>query len=375
MTPFCQHHLLRFFDQFDAKDLHFDLALHLYFKEHHALGSKDRRSISDWAVALIRWKRLLDYKIEGTPTWEKRLSCWLSLDLEKTLKDESIPINIRASMPDYLFQRLVEVYGEEEAFRLALVSNERAPVTVRTNLLKTTRESLLIRLLKQFDVAPTEQSKAGITFAKNALFRDIPEFKEGFFEVQDEGSQLLADQVEIMPGQLFVDFCAGSGGKTLAVAAHMHNKGQIFYHDIRPKALAEAKLRLRRAGVQNAQQLYEDTPQWKKLKRKVDWVLVDAPCSGTGTLRRNLDLKWRIDQDLIQEMRGKQRHIFERALQFVKPGGHIVYATCSILPEENDEQVAHFLATYPVTLSHPPFRTLPQSGHMDGFFSATFLLA
>ncbi len=374
MRPFRQHHLLALFERFEAGYDPFDLTCYLYFKQNRAIGSKDRKEIQQWAVDLIRWRGLLDYFLKENPTWEKRFDLWLNFDLDKAIADQSIPAYIRASVPLLLFERLSNIYGEKRALELSCLFNERAPVTLRANLLKTTRDELLEQLSSKFAVIPTEKSPCGITLIESARFRDLPEFQQGLFEVQDEGSQLLAQLVQAKPGQLFIDFCAGSGGKSLAIAPQMEGKGQIFYHDIRKRALSEAKQRFKRAGIQNAQPLEPESNQWKKLKRKADWVLVDAPCSGTGTLRRQIELKWRIDEQFLKELRAKQRTIFERALQFIKPGGSIVYATCSILPEENEEQLEHFLKTYPVTLAEEPFKTLPISGGMDGFFAARLLL-
>lgn len=200
----------------------------------------------------------------------------------------------------------------------------------------------------------------------------MPEFKKGLFEVQDEGSQLLAALVKAEPGQLVMDYCAGSGGKTLAFAPLMHNKGQIFLHDIRSYALIEARKRLKRAGIQNAQIVLAEDEKLKKLKKKMDWVLVDAPCSGTGTMRRNPDMKWAFTEDTIPRLVGQQRTIFEKALSYLHPQGKIIYATCSLLKEENEEQVTHFLKTYSLKLVAPFFQTKPSKGEMDGFFGAIF---
>jgi 16S rRNA C967 or C1407 C5-methylase (RsmB/RsmF family) len=219
-------------------------------------------------------------------------------------------------------------------------------------------------------VVPTSTSPLGITFQKKINFFELPEFKEGLFEVQDEGSQLLAFLVKAKPGQQVLDYCAGSGGKTLAFAPSMQNKGQIFLHDVRPKALLECRKRLRRAGIQNAQTVAHDSPKLSKLKKKMDWVLVDAPCTGTGTLRRNPDMKWKFSQEILSRLIGQQRMIFEKALSYMRPEGRIVYATCSILQEENQEQIEHFLKTYSLELEGETFQTFPALGGMDGFFGA-----
>ena len=189
--------------------------------------------------------------------------------------------------------------------------------------------------------------------------------------MQDEASQQVAALVQAKPGDHVLDYCSGSGGKALAFAPAMDGKGQIYLHDIRAHILQEAKRRLKRAGVQNAQVLTTD--KLKPLKKKCDWVLVDAPCTGTGTLRRNPDMKWRFTGEMLQRLIGEQRTIFEKALSYLKPEGRIVYATCSILKEENSEQIAHFLKTYGLKLEDSPLQTLPEEGGMDGFFGAVLL--
>ena len=186
---------------------------------------------------------------------------------------------------------------------------------------------------------PCKFSPCGIEFHKRINFFELEEFKAGFFEVQDEGSQLMADLVDAAPGQSVLDYCAGSGGKTLAFAPKMQEKGQIFLHDIRPFALQEARKRLRRAVIQNAQIVLPDHQNLKRLKKKMHWVLVDVPCTGTGTMRRNPDMKWNFTRETLERLMGQQRTIFEKALSFMRPDGRIVYATCSLLKESKSGSV------------------------------------
>jgi 16S rRNA C967 or C1407 C5-methylase (RsmB/RsmF family) len=182
---------------------------------------------------------------------------------------------------------------------------------------------------------------------------------------------MVADVVDAKPKERVLDYCSGSGGKTLAIAAKMGGTGELYLHDVRPRTLLEAKQRLKRAGVQNAQVLERGHPTLKKLVGKMDWVLVDVPCTGTGTLRRNPDQKTKIDAQMLEELVTKQRMIVTEALQYLKPTGKLVYATCSLLPQENQSQVEHFLQTLPLQLEKPPLHLLPNAEH-DGFFSAVF---
>lgn len=367
-VPFCEHHLFSILETYDKQSYPLDLFLHHYFRTHKALGSKDRGFISEKVYSLIRWRGLLEYLSPTLSSWEQRYCLFQEIDLDKIIHDQTIPLNVRVSFPSVLFHLLVADYGVEKAFDLCLISNTAAPTTIRVNRLKTTRDDLLEKWQQVYEISPTPISPDGIIFRKRINFFELDEFKQGFFEVQDEGSQLLAALVKAEPGQLVLDFCAGSAGKTLAFAPSMQNRGQIYVHDIRPYALQEAKKRLKRAGIQNAQILLPDSPHIKKLKKKMDWVLVDAPCTGTGTLRRNPDMKWRFDENTVPTLAGKQRIIFEKALSFMHPKGRIVYSTCSILKEENQQQLEHFKNVYDLEVEGDLFQSLPTKGGMDGFF-------
>lgn len=364
--PFREFHLTQLFNEYKEKTLALDLLVHQYFKAHTALGSKDRAFISDSIFNLAKWRGLLEFlKIEDPLEGIVFLG---SDQFKQALENPEIPAYVRASCPEFLFGLLSNAYGEPEAIALCHTFNTKAPVTIRVNILKATREELLERFAPLHEVEPTTQSALGILFKNKIHFSSTPEYLAGMFEPQDEGSQLIADLMQVEPGQQVLDFCAGAGGKTLAFAPRMQNKGQIFLHDIRGGILGEAKKRLSRAGVQNAQAASSSDTKWKRLKKKMDWILVDAPCTGTGTLRRNPDMKWNFNEELLKNMVGQQRVIFEKALSFLKPGGKIVYATCSILPQENEEQLEHFLKTYQLKLVGEPLKVIPSQGGMDGFF-------
>lgn len=366
--PFREYHLLQLMEAYDLQKHPLDLFINHYFRAHKALGSKDRAYIAETAYLMIRWLGLLDYLIPSPRTWNKRLDLIADWDWRQYLDDSNIPEFTRVSCPESLYNLLVESYGKERALALCLINNTPAPTTVRANSLKIKREELLIKWQNQYEVRPCQLAPQGITFLKKLNFFSIPEFQQGLFEVQDEGSQLLAGLVKCQPGQWVLDFCSGSGGKTLAFAPFMDNKGQIFLHDIRSHALLDAKKRLRRAGIQNAQILQANDSKQKTLKKKMDWVLVDAPCSGTGTLRRNPDMKWKFTQQMVERILGQQRTIFEKALSFMKPEGRIVYGTCSILPQENENQLHHFIKTYNLKVEGSIFQSFPSLEGMDGFF-------
>ena len=368
MKNFREHHLLVLLDSYENTTFPLDYWVSLYFKGHPALGSKDRAYIAETIYALVRWKRLLDALSTQPSSWEKRLCVFKELDWNSLDDLKDLSNATRVSFPEFLYDELIRDYGEEKAKEICLISNTAAPTTVRANTMKITRDELLKKWQTEYEVTPTLISPYGIQFTKRIPLFSLPEFKAGLFEVQDEGSQLIADLVRSKPGDLILDFCAGAGGKTLAFAPKTLQKGQIYLHDIRLHALQEAKKRLKRAGIQNGQLLLPESPQKNKLKHKMDWVLVDSPCSGSGTLRRNGDMKWKIDEAMITRIKGELRMIFEQALSFLNPKGHIIYATCSILKQENEEQVSHFLKTYNLEVVGDPFQSFPMAGGMDGFF-------
>lgn len=363
---FLNRHIQNFFHILETSNQPLDLLLSTYFRAHKNLGSKDRKIIGDLIYGMTRWKTLLDHFAPSD-----RISFYQNIDWEKILCDASIPKAARLGLPEFLYSRFCAHFGLDQTEILGKILNQTAPTTIRVNLLKTTREKLLDAWKDRFSLSPCLHSPSGIRFSKREPLFTLPEFKEGLFEIQDEGSQLISDLVAAVPGNSVLDYCSGSGGKTLGFAPRMQGKGQIYLHDIRKSALFEARRRLKRAGIQNVQYL-QDKEMLKKIIGKCDWVLIDVPCSGTGTLRRNPDHKWKLNAPMIEQYVQEQRAIAREACQYVKPGGRLVYATCSLLPEENGAQVEYILKNLPLTLEKEPLLLLPQPGGMDGFFSAVF---
>ncbi len=367
LKEFRLHHLLNFLSGWNGA---LDLALSDYFRQHKSIGSKDRAEISEAVYFLIRWKRLIDFKLKN-PDWEKRVRLLNTLDLKKITKDESIPESIRASFPDDLYETLKKSFGDK-TFQIALNLNEKAPTYLRFNPLKTDRNSL-IQELKAFEPEKTKHSPLGILLKKKGALFGLESFKKGMFEMQDEASQLVALKVKAKPGDRVLDYCAGAGGKTLAFAPQMKGKGQIYLHDIRKGILFQAKKRLKRAGIQNAQIMhFSEEEKLNKLKEFFDWILVDAPCSGSGTYRRNPDMKEKFNLEMLDRIVLEQRAIFEKALTLLSPNGTIVYATCSLFKEENQEQVDYFIKNHGLELVEPPFQSIPEKGEMDGLYAAVF---
>lgn len=360
MHPFRRKHLTSFLLTVSS-DRPLDAQLRAYFKSHRSLGSKDRKDIAEFVYGLTRWSALVGH---FAPSDDVDDIIETYTILEKKHFAVEAPPHVEVSFPKWLYEKFESQYGDKTK-QLCLLLNEQAPVTLRANPLKTTRAQLMKRLLS-FNPKPTEHAPFGITLPKRENLFGDDTFKEGLFEVQDEGSQLIADLVRCKPKDHVLDFCAGSGGKSLAFAHKMEGKGQLYLHDIRKHALVEAKKRMKRAGVQNVQ-----FSTWKDIKKKqMDWVVLDVPCSGTGTFRRNPDMKWKLTPQGLEEIKEKQKNIFAQTFPLCKVEGNIVYMTCSLLHEENEAMVEHFLASYPVALAQKPFVSMPTSGGMDGFFCA-----
>lgn len=368
---FCTVHTIAFLKGWDGSNKPLDRSLSDYFRSHKSLGSHDRKTIGEWIYSLIRWKSLFD-EIDPSGSNSKRLHLLQQRPIEQWIAETTLSTHARMGLSPFLWTRLLTVYGDQKAREIAKVFSSQGPITVRANLLKTSRKELMALWDGKFLVRACLRSPAGIIFAKREPLFSLPEFKQGLFEMQDEGSQLIADLVEAKPGDRILDYCSGSGGKSLAFAPPMLGKGEIYLHDIRATVLREAKIRLKRAGIQNAQVIGTTHPMLKKIVGKMDWVLADVPCSGTGVLRRNPDMKWKIDDSMIKRLIQEQKTIFQQAICFAKPKGRIVYATCSILPEENELQVQDFLAHFPVELEKKPITLTPEQDGCDGFFGAVF---
>lgn len=363
--PFRDHHTLLILETYEEQTLPLDAFLSNYFRLNKSVGSHDRKIIAETIYGIIRWQGLLDF-LSTNNSWRDRLITYKNFNPTKYQDKPEIPSHIKVSFPKNYFNKLAAIYGEELAKKLCLISNSKAPVTIRANLLKISREELLIRLSKHYNVKLCPISKSGIYFIDKINFFALPEFKEGLFEIQDEGSQLIADLVQAKSSDQVFDFCAGAGGKTLAFAHKMQKGGQIYLHDVRQHALFDARKRLNRAGIQNAQFISHDKLPSQKIP-PIDWLLLDLPCSGSGTLRRNPDLKWRFDEEMLTRLKEAQRTIFEESFKFVKKNGRIVYATCSIFPEENEEQIEFLTKKYNLSVEKK-FYSLPQLDGMDGFF-------
>lgn len=368
-----------------------DKVIERLLKSRKQWGSEDRRVVSEIFYNIIRWKKRLEYYMgEGVkPTnvykmiiayllWSKthykkfeEFDGIKVADILTKLKKGTVPTKaIEYSIPDWLAETLEKELGKNwEREMLAL--NEQAPTVLRTNSLKTTPRELIADLNDENVEAFTIKNypdAVQLAEKKNVFLTSA--FKDGLFEVQDASSQKIGELLDVKEGMRVVDACAGAGGKTLHLAALMKNKGQIIALDIYEWKLAELKRRAKRAGAHNIEaRVISDTKVIKRLHEKADRLLIDAPCSGLGVLKRNPDSKWKIDQDFIDRIKGEQQQILQDYSKIVKKGGQMIYATCSILPSENNEQVKTFLSNNPDFSLIKDEKIMPSEGY-DGFYMA-----
>jgi 16S rRNA (cytosine967-C5)-methyltransferase len=385
-----------------------DRQMESYFRSHREMGVRDRGQVAGTVYGCLRHKRLLEH-LSGSDAPRILVAAHLLREglsaraLEeagfkddaralvgkvRTLDPQSLPFAVRHSFPDWLADRLVAQFGEQEAGDLAQTLNRPAPLDLRVNSLKGTREEVAARLATEgIACEPTPFSPTGLRLREHAALVRTGAFKEGLFEVQDEGSQLLSVLLEPRRHEMIVDFCAGAGGKTLHLAALTANTGTVYAFDVSAARLERLKPRVRRAGAHNVRAVairHERDERVLRLTGKVDRVLVDSPCSGIGTLRRNPDIKWRpLD---LAALTAQQSRILAAAATLVKGGGRVVYATCSLLREENDDIVREFLAAHPdfrivpvneilarrhvpLTMADEKLRLLPHRHDTDGFYA------
>jgi 16S rRNA (cytosine967-C5)-methyltransferase len=388
-----------------------DLVVSRYFRQHRELGHADRGFVAETVFTVLRRKRSLSARCGDDVTSRRLLLATLAciqglnrreldvvlnevegkwLSQAKAVKLEDLPPAVRCDLPDWLYEALLAQFGAAEVEPLAAGLNQSAPLDLRVNLLKAERKDVLARL--QADGLAAQAclySPIGIRLVGKPALSKYPLFIDGRIEVQDEGSQLLGFLLQPKRGEMVADFCAGAGGKTLLLGALMRSQGRLYAFDVAEKRLAKLKPRLARSGLSNVHPVRIESENDIKIKRlagKLDRVLVDAPCSGLGTLRRNPDLKWRQTPEAVAELTVKQGAILHAASGLVKKGGRLVYATCSLLDAENETVVSAFLAKHPefVSLSAEEvlrkqdieiscgerLRLLPHQHETDGFFAA-----
>ncbi len=338
-------------------------------KKDKRWGSADRKFVAETIYDIVRWKRLY-MEIAGVKEPMDRDQLWRIFGVWAVLRGYPIPDwrqlegtperrikgkfdelskvrKFRESIPDWMDELGKAELGEELWNKEIAAQNQPAKVILRVNTLKTSREKLraiLMDLDIETEFLKDQPDALVLKERANVFLTDA--FKEGFFEVQDASSQLVAPFLEVQPGMRVVDTCAGAGGKTLHMASLMENKGQLIAMDLYESKLKQLKIRAKRNGAFNIEyRIIDGTKPIKKLHEKADRVLIDAPCSGLGVLKRNPDAKWKLQPEFIDNIKKVQAEVLENYSKIVKPGGKLVYATCSVLPSENQEQVQNFLQT------------------------------
>ncbi|NYT59476.1 RsmB/NOP family class I SAM-dependent RNA methyltransferase [Alcaligenaceae bacterium] len=389
-----------------------DAALSHWLRAHPKMGSRDRSEVAEAVFDVLRHlRRYRQFAESGSGPAARRLAILglasvfdksvLNAGLSETEQQwlahvqgidiESLSRAVRDSLPGWLDERLALL---DDADALIKALNQPAPLDVRVNPLKADRADMLKQMRAgpalRYDPEPTPYSPWGIRLQGRPPVNRWPMFEKGEIEVQDEGSQILVSLVGPKRGEMIIDYCAGAGGKTLLLGALMRSTGRLYAFDVSAARLARAKPRFARSGLSNIVPVViaaDNDQRVKRLRGKAQRVLIDAPCSGLGTLRRNPDLKWRLHPESLQSLLDTQASILRQASRCVAPGGRLVYATCSILPEENEEQVERFLKENPdftvldackiaadrcenLTLSGPYLRLRPDHHQTDGFFAA-----
>ena len=393
-----------------------DRVVSAFFKAHRALGPRERHTLAETAYAVLRRRLQLQHLAQsGTGPLERRLAqlAWQGdrdflrrgttleenawLDQVQHIDPATLADKLRHNLPDWVATPLKESLGAEGFWALVGALDGIAPLDLRVNVLKARREDAMAGLAGEGVVAePTPYSPWGLRVQGKSALNRVPAFLNGDVEVQDEGSQLLALLTGAGRGEMVVDFCAGAGGKTLALGAMMRNTGRLYALDTSDHRLAALKPRLARSGLSNVHPVriaHERDDRIRRLEGKIDRVLVDAPCSGLGTLRRNPDLKWRQSPASVQELCALQARILASAARLLRSGGRLVYGTCSLLRSENEDIAQAFTAAHAASFEPVPagevlaearvqgseglvsegfFRTWPHLHQTDGFFAAVW---
>ncbi|MBG7631189.1 MAG: methyltransferase domain-containing protein [Bacteroidetes bacterium] len=357
-------------------------------------GARDRKFVAETIYEMVRWKRLYN-EIAGTKSHYSNENTWKNFAVFAILKGYKLPDwnqlqgvperrikgkfdelqnqrVFKESIPDWMDEMGVKELGEKHWSKEITALNQQAEVILRTNTLRTNKISLRKKLADEgiaTEFIPGHPDALRLVERANVFVTSC--FKDGLFEVQDASSQLVAEYLEVKPGMKVIDTCAGAGGKTLHLSALMENKGQIIATDIYESKLKKLKIRTRRAGAHNiTTRVIDSSKVIKKMKGTADRVLIDAPCSGIGVIRRNPDSKWKLQPEFVENIIKTQEEILQNYSQLVKVGGKLVYATCSILPSENQNQVKAFIKKNENFQLIKDHKVSPFKSGYDGFYMA-----
>jgi len=372
-----------------------DKYIHYLLKKHKKWGSRDRKFVAKVLYDIVRWKRYYEYLSESditTSTGKNRiLSIWTLLNnvelppylffedltmekitrLDKKLNNPAI----RYSLPDWLYHTGVQQLGETVWNKELEALNKEADVVIRVNTLRTAKETVKKILQRKNIIFGEHEDYPDALFLKTRKkLTALQAYKKGFFEIQDASSQLVAPFTGVKPGMTVIDACAGAGGKTLHLATLMKNTGKIYAYDIYASKIEELRKRASRNQVKNIVEAgIINTETIKKNEDKADILLLDAPCSSLGTLKRKPGLKWQLSQEKLRQINVIQRDIMENYEKMLKPGGTLIYVTCSILPQENKEIVNNFLKKYKNYTFVSEKNIFPSQARGDGFYMAKLI--
>lgn len=375
-----------------TEGIYADKAVEQVLKQNARWGSRDRRFIAETTYEMVRWWRLI-CKSAGLEEVKSAQEVWKAFAAWQLIKGHELPEweefaaidkdkiitnyneaktvrKYRESVPDWLDELAAAELGEEVWEKELAALNKEAKVVLRANTLKTSVAKLQRLLAGQAIETVTDKEYAdALILNKRQNLQQLSEYKQGLFEVQDASSQLVAPFMQLEPGMTVIDACAGAGGKSLHIAAMLKDKGKIISMDVEERKLQELQKRAGRAGVKSIRTKLISPQTISQLKNTADRLLLDVPCSGLGVIRRNPDAKWKLNAEFINEIKKVQQRIISTYSQMLKPGGIMVYATCSILPGENQKQVEAFLNAHKDFEFITDRKVLPGEGY-DGFYMA-----
>ena len=366
-----------------------DKSIQKLIKTQKKWGSRDRKFVAKVLYDIVRWKRLYEYvtssdikTIEGKwnilTAWSKQndvpIPQWFkkTIDFDKINFEQQLPFSIEQSIPEWLEKTGKKQMGKEKFEREIKALNIEAPTVIRVNILKTDidklQEKLSLQNIKSFS---KEKYPHALFIEGKPKLTHLECYKKGWFEIQDASSQEVAFFVNPKPGQTIIDACAGAGGKTLHLACLMKNKGKIYAYDIYPSKIDELNKRAKRNGIKNIVEAQVITDEiLEKNKKSADILLLDVPCSSLGTLKRKPGLKWELNPNKLKKINTVQKNILEKYSQMIKPGGQLIYVTCSILPEENEKNIKSFLEQNKNFIFVEDKYIFPSETGNDGFYMA-----
>lgn len=368
-----------------------DVVISQALSSHPKWGSRDRSFMVETTQDMVRQYRYLawlsgqDYTLPTTNQWHIIAAWWIlnGQELPPWEEFETVPVDTinerlqqeppkatKLSVPDWLYETGAQTLGDRWDTELAAM-NQQAQTVIRVNSLKTTRNKLKQKLEQQgVETETHDDLPDALILKKQRYLMNLPQFKDGMFEIQDGASQLVAPMLDVQPGMQVIDTCAGGGGKSMHIATLMQNKGRIYALDVEEIKLKNLKTRQQRAGFRNIESETVNDSVVDRLRHKADRLLLDVPCSGLGVLKRNPDTKWLLTPEQLDNLTRTQQQILNDYESMLKPGGKLLYVTCSILPQEDEQQIQQFLQAHPNYTLETERYVWPSEFGFDGFYMA-----